>query len=198
MPGSLYPVPVSSHSTLLTSPTVADACTSATILGWQIRLHSRDLPSPMNGCFSSTPSCSACTPFPSRPPPTSLSSLESKGTDSGCPSRSLFHPEPVLLLPYVRMGLSTLHPDGLFLSFSFSSCPQTTPVSPGSTPGSPRPDPGIGWDRVETGARPRTLCLRPNRLDGETRGVVETHWGRSQGRTSNGWIQTTSSTRDPP
>ena len=149
MPSPLMSASISSHSTLFTNPMVAYARTGATIVGWQIRLHSRDPPSPINGCFSYTPSCSACTCFPSRPAPTSLSSLGRKGTDSGCPAGSLFHPEPVLLLPSVRMGLSTLHPDGLFLSFSFSSCPR---FDPGSNPGSPRPDPGIGWDRVETGA----------------------------------------------
>lgn len=186
---------ISSHSTLFANPMVAYARTGATIVGWQIRLHSRDLPSPINGCFSSTPRFSPCTGYPSRPAPTSLSSLGSKGTDSGCPAESLFHPEPVLLLPYVRMGLSTLHPDGLFLSFSFSSCPRSPPVR---TRGRPAPTPGSDGIGSKPGHDPGRCVFAPIAWMGRPGA-----WSKPTGveaRVAPGTcgIQTTSSTRDLP
>ena len=112
MPGPLMSASISSHSTLFTNPMVAYARTGATIVGWQIRLHSRDPPSPINGCFSYTPRCSACTRFPSRPPPTSLSSLGRKGTTlvplfgrtspwSSCSTTSCFPRKRGMNLPHL-------------------------------------------------------------------------------------------------
>lgn len=140
-----------SHSTLFTNPAVPDACTGATIIGWQILLHSRGTPSPMNGCFFHSPRCSPYARVPiscsfSQPVPP-----RGDGTGSGCPSGSLFHPTPVLVLPTVPIGLSTLllvpSPRSLLFGFLLLLFP--------SDPGFPRFE--FGFDPVPSRGRPAPI-----------------------------------------